>query len=110
MPVEDDRSNDVKVPLWLRLGAYLLIGLGIFGEFSYNLAEGGGVAYTAGRTTPTIIGAFIALYCANKNARWAFEIDKNVNIGYVIGFIFGLVGLLGYWLYYKIKIKKYYSY
>lgn len=47
------------------------------------------------------IGFAISFACADKCMDWAVKIKKDVNIAYLVGFLFGLVGLLGYWLYYK---------
>ena len=51
---------------------------------------------------PTFIVAVISsVICANLSLR----VRKNPNIAYAIGFFFGVLGLLGYWIYYKIISK-----
>jgi hypothetical protein len=90
-PVQDVKVEETfTIMAWLRYGSYFLAALSILGglvepNFGY------------------IIGAFIALGCANKCASWAHRIGKSVNLAYGIGFFLGLVGLFGYWIYYNVK-------
>lgn len=52
-----------------------------------------------------ILAAIVAVVCGRKNYKWAIEIKKNGNIAFAIGAFFGLFGLLGYYIYYRIKRK-----
>ena len=49
---------------------------------------------------------FIGFVCGNQCVSWATQIKKSKNVAFFIGFVSGLSGLLGYWIYYKIKIRK----
>lgn len=53
-----------------------------------------------------VIPAIIAVYCAGKNAEWASKIGKSANVAWLAGILLGLLGLLTYWIYYKIKTPK----
>ncbi len=53
-----------------------------------------------------MIGLAIGFACGYKNYEWAREIKKNTDIAFLIGYCFGLLGLLGYWIYYRNKPKK----
>ncbi|MFA6424701.1 MAG: hypothetical protein WCW64_00780 [Phycisphaerae bacterium] len=55
----------------------------------------------------SIIAAIIVFGSAITCARWAQKINNNLNIAYAIGFLTNVIGLLGYWIYYKNKTKKY---
>jgi tetrahydromethanopterin S-methyltransferase subunit G len=87
----------------LKYGAYTIIALGIMAEFLGNYTTA--TAYALGATTPMIIGAFVAVYCANKNASWASKIDRSMNLAFLIGIVFGLIGLFAYWILYKIRLE-----
>lgn len=84
--------NEKKVSWILKYGAYALIVLVLIVQFLDNCYSG-------------IIGAFVAVYCANKNVNWASKIDRSVNLAFSIGIVFGLIGLFGYWVFYKKRIK-----
>lgn len=81
------------VSLWLRIASYVIAGFSILGGYS----EG---------SSGFLLGVVIALGCAYKCGNWAVEIKKSPNWAYVIGFVFGLFGLLGYYIYYKREKKK----
>lgn len=84
--------NGKKVSWILKYGAYALIVLVLIVQFLDNCYSG-------------IIGAFVAIYCAKKNVDWASKIDRSVNLAFSIGIVFGLIGLFGYWVFYKMRIK-----
>jgi len=54
----------------------------------------------------TIIFTIIWFFCANKCVEFSNRINKSNNWAFFIGFVFGLIGLLGYWIYYKINYKE----
>jgi len=51
-----------------------------------------------------VIPLAIGLMCAYKNSKWAKEINKSKNVAYIIGYLFGLVGLVGYFVYYTTRL------
>lgn len=77
-------KNKKQVDKWLKISSYIFVGLTILFVGFVNL-----------------IGGIIALACGDKCSVWALKINENLNVAYVIGFLFGLFGLLGYWIYYK---------
>ena len=80
----------------LEYGIYIIIILQItLGFLFFSIYEGIGM----------IIGALVIVYCANKNEEWASKIDRDVNLAFVFGIVFGLFGLLVYWILYKIRIN-----
>jgi len=83
------------VAIWLRIGSYVIIGLSVLDSILHGET---GISY--------IISGIIGIWCGGKCASWAVKIKKSPNWAYVIGFILGLVGLLIYYIYYKIKSKK----
>lgn len=99
--------NEKAVSWILKYGAYTLIVLVLIAEFLDNYSDysAEGLGYATGATIPMIIGAFVAVYCANKNVDWASKIDRSTNLAFSIGIVFGLIGLFGYWILYKIRIK-----
>lgn len=52
------------------------------------------------------VSGILALWFAKLCAGWASKIKGNPNVAYIIGFIFSLFGLLGYYIYYRIKSKR----
>lgn len=52
-----------------------------------------------------IISLIIGFACGNKCVDWSIKINKNKNWAFLIGFFFGLFGLLGYWLYCGKRLK-----
>ncbi len=59
-----------------------------------------------GRLAPIVglgIGSLVAFSCAGKCVEWSEKIDAGPNFAYAVGFIGGVVGLLIYWIYYKIN-------
>lgn len=55
----------------------------------------------------SIIGAFVAIYSANVCFTWANKIERNHVGAYLIGLSLSLVGLLLYYIYYRITKKKF---
>ena len=51
------------------------------------------------------IGGAIAIMCASMCWNWASKIKANSFLAYFIGFFGGLLGLLGYYIYYKKKLR-----
>jgi len=96
-----------KVSWILKYGTYTVITLVVLIDFlsNYTATTAGALGEALGATTPMIIGAFVAVYCANKNADWASKIDRSMNLAFLIGIVYGLIGLLGYWILYKIRLK-----
>ena len=105
-------KKQIIVSSWLKITSYILIVIFSFSSYLVYLADnqilssygyGGALGATiAGAIMPMVIGIF----CGNKCAKWASKIKKSPNVAYIVGFIFALLGLLGYWIYYKIKSKK----
>jgi len=54
----------------------------------------------------SIILLIIFFICKPYFVEWALEIKKDPKIPFFLVLFFGLLGFLGYWLYYKSKIKK----
>lgn len=52
-----------------------------------------------------IIAFGIWIACSNKCVEWSTKINKNKNFAFFIGLILGLLGLLGYWIYCRKKLK-----
>ena len=77
-------KNKKQVDKWLKISSYIFVGLTTLFFGFVNL-----------------LGGAIALGCGDKCSEWAFKINENLNVAYLIGFLFGLFGLLGYWIYYK---------
>ena len=96
------------VTSWLKIVSYILIGLFIILNYFSNLNENYLSSHdeAAGATIWTLIGGFIAVACGNKCSKWAYEIKKSTNAAYIVGFLFSLLGLLGYWVYYINLISK----
>ena len=82
-------KEEVKIPLWLYLIGSILWIPAVVTYPSFGI----------------IIGAGVTLYCGSKCYEWAHELKNNKILAFFIGFIFGLFGLLGYWIYYKAKKK-----
>jgi len=93
MPVESIlRNNYVK---YTSVHLRLLLWLGVIILIIFDWRS----------TFIIIIGAIIALLCANKCVQWAIEKKKDKNIAYFIGFVFGLLGLIVYSIYLAIVEK-----
>jgi len=90
-----DTTN--KVPKWFEYIAVSIIILYIILSI---------INKDYGEVLVALIGGFIVIKCAEKNAEWASKINKSMKIAYIIGFMLGIFGLLGYFIYYKIKRKK----
>ena len=54
----------------------------------------------------SLIGALIGFACGSKCYKWAREIGSKGNLAFFIGFFFGLLGLLFYYIYYSTQTKK----
>ncbi|MGB2841522.1 MAG: hypothetical protein WBC40_03450 [Halobacteriota archaeon] len=97
-----------EVSKFLRYGIYTVAFLLVISDYYYNLQY---FAYDAamavGATTWSVIGIFIALYCADKCSKWASEIENSPNLAFLLGFSLGLLTLLLYWVYYNSKKKEY---
>ncbi len=95
------------VSKWLKAIAILLVIAIVILDYSDNRKQTSnddiGVSEAIGMTLITVIGGIIFLACGSKTSKWAKEINKNVNLAYAIGVLFSLLGLLGYWIYYKVK-------
>ena len=99
-------NEDKKVSRWLIIIAFILVCGAVCLDYSININDTpNDIAYAIGATTVSLMGGVIALACANKCSDWAKKINKSMNFAYVIGFVFGLLGLLGYWIYFIIKEK-----
>ena len=85
-----NEGKKYKISRWLLVVVYSFMLCLVFSEILFG-----------DYLLSTIVGLLIAFYCAEKNATWAFKIDKNVNVAFGIGFFIGLFGLIGYWIYYK---------
>ncbi|MEA3429721.1 MAG: hypothetical protein U9R08_00450 [Nanoarchaeota archaeon] len=48
-----------------------------------------------------ILSGLIGMGCASLCYKWAVRIKSSPGLAYVLGFIFGLFGLLGYYIYYR---------
>ena len=99
--------NEKAVSGILKYGVYILIVLGLVVVFleNYSAYTAEGFGYALGATMPMTISAFVAIYCANKNVSWASEMDRSTNWAFLIGVVFGLIGLFGYWVLYKMHIR-----
>jgi hypothetical protein len=87
-------EKEKKVSTWLIVFSLILVVVplgftALWSGFSYFF--------------PALIGDIVRLFCAFKCSKWAKEIDKSMNWAFVIGFMFSLLGLLGYFIYYKSK-------
>ena len=87
------------LPIWVRIVTGIIVILTIvamaFGDFMEIIS--------------IFIGLFILLYCSKKCFELALEIKKSTTLAYIIGILFSLLGLLDYWIYYKMikaKVKK----
>ena len=105
-------SEKKLVATWLKNLSYILVGFFVIRDYINNLAEYAPVTeferYEAiGAASVTLIFWLIFIACGNKCSKLASEIKKNPNVAYVIGFMFSLLGLLGYGIYYEnVKTKK----
>ena len=86
------------VNIWLRIISFGLIIFNLVLSFLYNNIHEEGIFI--------LIGGGIAILCGNKCAEFSNRINKNQNLAYIVGFLFCLLGLLGYWIYYKTKENK----
>lgn len=80
-------------PIWLSLiGLFVIV---------ITLSNGD---YTDIDEAPTFIIGILALLCARQNYKWARKINRKGIGAYFVGLIFNLIGLGGYYLYYKSKV------
>jgi len=89
---DDKKTKGYYVSTWIAGGSYAIIIFYLVVDFSLL----------------SLLGCGIALACASKCVDFARRVKKSVNKAYVIGLLFGLLGLLGYWIYYKLHspVKK----
>ena len=94
-----------QVSIWLEWGTYVVVALVFFLEAAANMnMSEEGPAYGLGVATASVlVPGIIAIFCGKKNADWASKIKKSLNVAFIIGFLFSLLGLLGYYIYFKIK-------
>jgi len=114
----NENKEERKVSKIVRYGSYTMLAFILLGNFiityferlsypyMYEGAEASGAAL--GATIPMVIGALIAVYCANKNSEWALKIGKSLNFAFLVGIFSGLLGLLWYGIYYKTKGNRIY--
>lgn len=57
--------------------------------------------YFFGFTFLYVITTLMALVWGDKCSEWASKIKKNVDIAYIVGFLFGFLGFVVYWIKYK---------
>lgn len=98
-------TKEYQVSPLIKIGSYALLGMFVIIEFFLNLYDYSPmeIGFALGASIPAVIGFLIAFFCGNKCSEWATKIKKSPNIAFVVGFWAGLVGLVGYWIYYKIK-------
>lgn len=53
-----------------------------------------------------VVWILIGHWVGKRNQEFALNMKRGTTASYLIGFGFGLPGLLGYWIYYKIRTKK----
>jgi len=58
------------------------------------------------RSPQTIVGGLVGIICAHFCYKWAARVDSSSGLAYVLGFLFGLFGLLGYYIFYRTRRKK----
>ncbi len=96
-----------EVSKWLIVVAILLVAFFVVTDYIDNKKQTSddvaGVSKAAGTTLVTVIAWVIGCGCGFKNSKWAKEINKNMNIAFIIGFLLNFIGLLIYWIYYKTK-------
>ncbi len=83
----------------------IIFYLALFSIFVYDEWEEDTVKQgeAIGLNFPLLIGGFIALFCASKNYKWAREIGKKGNFAFFVGLFLGLMGLLIYYIYYRVN-------
>jgi len=77
---------------WAMMISFTLLGFFIGLNFAYGESLAG-----------MILGFIIVVFCSTKCMELARKIEKSPTIGFLVGFWAGLLGLAGYWIYYKIK-------
>lgn len=103
-------SSESQVNKWVKYGSYALIGfrIGILilaPLWTPHLSSReigslfGGAIFTA------VIG-LIVISIGNKCAEWAVKIKKSPTTAYIEGFLFSFLGLLVYYIYYRINLRK----
>jgi len=95
---------------WLLIASYSFLALIIIidiyaNSYGVGLTDTFNVGVAVGSSFWTLVGGLINIACGKKNAKWALKIKRSMNIAYIIGFVFGLLGLLGYWIYYKVQLR-----
>jgi drug/metabolite transporter (DMT)-like permease len=96
---EEDVSKQFKLSMFIIL-IFLLFLEGMAANNQYpskvlSEAIGGGL----------VLG-LIGYLCGNVCVKWAKKINAGLERSYAIGFFFGLLGILGYGIYYLLKSKK----
>jgi hypothetical protein len=99
-----------KVANWLKILSWLFIAYDVAHTwYSYYMKGSTGLfafIWAISESIWSIIWGLLSIWCGFKCAKWATRIKKSPDWAYAIGFLFGLLGLLGYWIYYKGKTKK----
>jgi len=98
-----EMTKEYEVSPWIKAISYIFVGAAIVLEFFSNLSGYAPeeVGYAMGASFWLLVAFLIAITCANICSGWASRIKESPNIAYSIGFLFGLLGLVGYWIYYK---------
>ena len=97
-----------EVSEWVEVLSYLLVIISIFLNFILYITQEPVKSLFVGLFVViwTLFIGIITIICGYKCSRWAVKIKRNPNIAYVIGFLFGLLGLLVYYVYYESSINK----
>jgi ABC-type Fe3+ transport system permease subunit len=93
------QKNQTKVSTWLIVLIWVFIGFNLISIIFLSESPENS-AYDLGSMTFSII---IAFFSANKCSKWAKEINKSMNLAYLVGFFLMLLGLLIYYIYYRSK-------
>jgi len=97
--------NDINVSYIVKLILYCLAGFIIILSGYYDFTQNGLIV----REIILLISFFICHLCGNQCAKWAKEINKSQNVAYVIGFSFGVIGLIIYSFYNNLASVREYS-
>lgn len=87
-----------KVSLWLRI-----VTIGVFILYVLSKIES---LFDGFDLIGIAIAGIVFFFCARQCSIWAGKLNKNVNLGYAIGFFLSLFGLLGYFIYYNLTKKR----
>ena len=82
------KNKDEQVPRVLLVIAGIIILVSVFM---------GGITY--------LIGGLVALFCAKQCYKWGRKIGDKGYVAFFIGLLVSLLGLLLYYLWYRISIK-----